>query len=346
MRNQNNLTDAEEKILPIGGQAVIEGVMMRSPDRVATAVRRQDGTVELKLQQFQSFIQRKKWLNIPLLRGAITLVEVMVLGIKHLNFSADMAMRDAQLQEEAELAKKNGKSKKPKKEKGMSTFSAFLTVTFALTIGLALFFAFPLFVTTRWFNIEKDAFAFNLVAGSIRIVIFLGYIYLISLMKDVKRLFQYHGAEHKTIYAFEKGLDLTVENARKQSRLHPRCGTSFLVMVMLIALLFFAVLDSFIIYYHGDINLIIRLLTHLPLVPLVGGIGYEAIKASAKNSHNPLVKLLISPGLALQRITTQEPDDSMLEVALISLLAALNRPYGHLLPVKEVPVDTTAQTFL
>ncbi|RMF59779.1 MAG: DUF1385 domain-containing protein [Calditrichaeota bacterium] len=316
--------------MPIGGQAVIEGVMMRSPERLATAVRRSDGSVELKIQEYQSLIQQKKWLNIPILRGAITLIEVMILGIKHLNFSADVAMKDAQ---EAEEAKNPGKKKKNKKQKdGMSTLSAFFSISIALIIGLALFFASPLILTTHLFNLEKDAFAFNLVAGFIRITFFLTYIYLISLMKDVKRLFQYHGAEHKTIYAFEKGLDLTVENARKQNRLHPRCGTSFLVMVLLASLLFFSVLDSLIMLWYGKINLFIRLITHLPLVPVVGGISYELIKASARKPDHPLVKLFIAPGLALQRITTQEPDDSMLEVAIIALKAARNEPYEYMLP--------------
>jgi uncharacterized protein YqhQ len=322
--------EQEEKIMPIGGQAVIEGVMMRSPERIATAVRRSNGNIELKLQDYQSLIQRQKWLNIPLLRGAITLIEVMILGIKHLNYSADVAMKDA---EEEENKKKKDKRKKvkDKKKSGMSTFSAIVTVTIALTIGLGLFFVFPLYATTQLFSIEKEAFAFNLVAGSIRIALFLGYIYLISMLKDVKRLFRYHGAEHKTIYAFESGEDVTVDNTRPYTTLHPRCGTSFLVMVMFISLIFFSILDSFIILYHGNITLFIRLATHLPLVPLVGGISYEAIKTSAKNVNNSIVKSLIAPGLALQRITTQEPDDDMLEVAIVALKAARGEAYEHLL---------------
>ena len=330
---QNNETP--EKIMPVGGQAVIEGVMMRSPERIATAVRKSNGEIELKIQEYQSLIQRKKWLNIPIVRGAITLIEVMILGIKHLNYSADVAMKDA---EEAEQAKKKEKrkKKKEKKAKGMSTLSAFVTVTFALVIGLSLFFVLPLYATTYLFSIEKDAFAFNLVAGMIRIALFLGYIYLISLLKDVKRLFRYHGAEHKTIYAFESGEEITVDVTRGYTTLHPRCGTSFLVMVMLISLVFFSFLDSFIILFHGNINLVIRLLTHLPLVPLVGGISYEAIKASAKNTNNPIVRALIAPGLALQRITTQEPDDQMLEVAIVALKAARGEEYGHLLNKEAV----------
>jgi uncharacterized protein YqhQ len=331
---QNN--EAPEKIMPIGGQAVIEGVMMRSPERIATAVRKSNGEIELKVQEYQSLIQRHKWLNIPIVRGAITLVEVMILGIKHLNYSADIAMKDAEEQEQSKNKDQRSKTKEKKKPKGMSTLSAITTVTLALVIGLSLFFVLPLYATTYLFNIEKDAFAFNLVAGTIRIAVFLGYIYLISLLKDVKRLFRYHGAEHKTIYDLESGEDITVDVTRGYTTLHPRCGTSFLVMVMLISLVFFSFLDSFIMLFHGNITLVIRLLTHLPLVPLVGGISYEAIKASAKNSHHPLVKALIAPGLALQRITTQEPDDSMLAVAIVALKAARGEEYEHLLNKEEV----------
>ena len=261
----------------------------------------------------------------------------MILGIKHLNYSADVAMKDAELQEQQKAAKEGQKKKKARRKKssGMSTLSAVTTVSVALLLGIALFFAFPLFATTKLFNIEREAFAFNLVAGSIRIALFVGYIWLISLMKDVKRLFRYHGAEHKTVYAFESGNPVTVENARGFTTLHPRCGTSFLVMVMLISLLFFSVLDSLVMLWYGKISLMIRLATHLPLVPIVGGLSYEAIKASAKKPDHPLVKILIAPGLWLQRITTQEPDDRMLEVAIIALKAALGEPYQDLLPESQ-----------
>ncbi len=312
-------SEAQEKILAIGGQAVIEGVMMRSPERLATAVRRTSGRIELKIQEYRSLFQRHRWLNIPVIRGAITLFEVMILGIQHLNFSADMAMQDAEAMEEAT---KPSKKRKKKKKRGLSTFSAVVSVSIALLVGLTLFFAFPLFATTHLFSIEREALAFNLVAGTIRIALFLGYLMLISFMKDIRRLFQYHGAEHKTIFAFEKGLDLTVANIRRQPRLHPRCGTSFLVMVMLVSLLFFALVDTAVMAATGRMSLWIRLGTHLPLVPIVAGLSYEAIKASARRPDHPLVRIFIAPGLALQRITTSEPDDSMIEVAIVALKAA------------------------
>jgi uncharacterized protein YqhQ len=315
----------EEEIMPIGGQAVIEGVMMRSPERLATAVRKPDGEIVLKIQEYKSIIQRKKWLNIPLIRGAITLIEVMILGIIHLNFSADVAI------EAEEAAKEGEKQNKTNEKKSSSMPRAIATVVFALGLGLALFFALPLWMTTHLFNIEKQALAFNLVAGSIRLAFFLVYIIAISFMEDVKRLFMYHGAEHKTVYTFENRKPLVVEEARKFTTLHPRCGTSFLVMVMLVSLLFFAFVDTLTLYFHGTINLWIRLGTHLPLVGLVGGISYEAIRLSARYAGNPLVKLLIAPGLALQRITTREPDDDMLEVAIVALKAARGEDVSDLL---------------
>ena len=317
----------EEKIMPIGGQAVIEGVMMRSPKRIATAIRRASGEIEIKSEEFVSLIQKKKYLNIPIIRGAITLIEVMIMGIKTLQWSADKAMEDEE--------DKSEKKKAKKKKSGMSTASAIFTVAIALAIGISMFFVLPLYLTTEIFNIEKQALSFNFIAGAIRILFFLLYVWGISQMKDVKRLFQYHGSEHKTVFAFEDRIFLSPENAQKYSTFHPRCGTSFLVIVMLISLLFFAFLDTLIIYVYGDINFLIRLVTHIPLIPLVGGLGYEAIKASAKYNHLKIVQYLIFPGLWLQRITTSQPDDSQLEVAIEALKAALGDDYKDELVLED-----------
>lgn len=323
--------------MPVGGQAVIEGVMMRSPKRLATAIRRSSGEIEIKTQEYESLIQRKKILNIPIIRGAVTLIEVMILGIKTLQWSADKAMEDI---EEEEI--KNGKKvKKKKKKEGMSNMSAVLTISFALLIGVGLFIGMPIYLTTEIFNIEREALLFNLVAGAIRISFFLIYVWGISFMKDVVTLFQYHGAEHKSIFAFESKVFLSPENAQKYTTFHPRCGTSFLVMVMIISLFFFAILDTFIIYFYGDINIFIRLLTHIPFVPIVGGIGYEAIKASAKRTDSPLVQFLIAPGLWLQRITTNTPDLDQLEVAIAALKAALGDDYKDELVLEESQTPET-----
>jgi uncharacterized protein YqhQ len=314
--------DIQEKIMPVGGQAVIEGVMMRSPKRIATAIRRASGEIEIKTQEFISLIERKKYLNIPVMRGAITLIEVMILGIKTLQWSADKAIEDAE-----EEDRRNGKKVKEKKKGGMSTASAAFSVAIALLIGISFFFVLPLYLTTEIFGIEKQAVLFNLVSGVIRIMFFLVYVWGISFMKDVKRLFEYHGSEHKTIFAFEDRVFLSPENAAKYTTFHPRCGTSFLVMVMLVSLVFFALLDSAVMYFYGDINLFIRILTHIPLIPFVGGLSYEAIRASARNANAPIVRLLIAPGLGLQRITTSEPDLKQLEVAIAALKAALGDDY-------------------
>ncbi|HID37946.1 MAG TPA: DUF1385 domain-containing protein [Calditrichaeota bacterium] len=315
--------NSEEKIMPVGGQAVIEGVMMRSPKRIATAVRRANGNIEIKVQEFESLISRKKILDIPVIRGAITLFEVMILGIKTLQWSADKAIED---EEQKDIAA-GKKVKRKKKREGMSTTSAVFSIGLALIIGIGMFFVLPLYLTTSVFNIEKQAFAFNLVAGSIRIFLFLAYIWGISFMKDVKRLFQYHGAEHKAVFAFEDKVQLSARNVQKYSTFHPRCGTSFLVIVMLISLIFFALVDTLVMLVHGHISLFIRLVTHLPLIPLVAGLSYEALKMSAKNIDHPLVRLLIMPGLALQRITTSQPDDQQAEVAIAALEAALGEDY-------------------
>ncbi len=322
--------EVEEKIMPVGGQAVIEGVMMRSPKRIATAVRRTSGEIEIKADEFISLVQRKKYLNIPVMRGAITLIEVMILGIKTLQWSADKAMED---QEEED--KKNGKKVKEKKKAGMTTTGAILTVSIALLIGIGLFFALPLFLTTEIFNIEKQALLFNLVSGGIRIVFFLLYVWGISFMKDVKRLFQYHGAEHKSIFAFEDKVFLSPANVQQYTTYHPRCGTSFIVIVMLVALVFFAFLDTLIISLTGSISLVTRLLTHLPLIPLVGGISYEVLKASAKHADSKIVRFFIAPGLGLQRITTSQPDDGQVEVAICALKAALGEEYKNELVEEE-----------
>lgn len=305
--------------MPVGGQAVIEGVMMRSPKRIATAIRRSNGDIEVKTDEFVSLINRKKFLNIPVVRGAITLIEVMILGIKTLQWSADKAMED--------LEQQNQEEKTDKQKPGMSNWGALATVSLALLIGILIFFVSPLYLTTAIFDIENQALLFNLTAGTIRILIFLLYVWSISFLKDVKRLFEYHGAEHKTIFAFENKLYLSPLNARRFTTFHPRCGTSFLMIVMLISIMFFAFLDYAIIYSYGKISFPIRLLTHLPLIPLIGGISYEALKASAKYSNSKFVKIFILPGLALQRITTSPPDDRQLEVAIHALRSALGEEY-------------------
>lgn len=312
--------------MQVGGQAVIEGVMMRSPDAVATVVRRKDGSMTTKKEQITPFIVRRPSWNKPVVRGFIALVEMMSIGIRTLNFSADIAMDDIE-EEERKKAEAKGKvyTSRQQKSKGKSALGTAMTLILAFGIALLLFFVTPLYAATALFDVEQHAFAFNLVSGGIRIGILLAYLYIISRLKDVQRLFQYHGAEHKAVFAFEHGLDLTVENTRSQSRFHPRCGTSFILQVALTAILCFAILDWLLIIALGELTFLIRIGTHIPLIPLVAGVSYEGLKLTARHSRSALGKTLVAPGLWLQRITTREPDDSQIEIALAALKAALNK---------------------
>lgn len=304
------------KPLQVGGQAVIEGVMMRAPGRIATAVRRASGEIVVKVKEYTSLAEKNSFFKLPILRGAVGLVEMMFIGIETLNFSGEVAFRDLE-------SGKNGEEEKPAKKDSASNVKLALTVLFSLAVGIAVFFVLPLLVTTKLFNVEQDAFGFNIIAGLIRLTILLGYLIAISLLKDVKRLFEYHGAEHKAVFTFESKGALTVDSAKTFTRFHPRCGTSFILIVMLVAMILFSLLDSLVILWLGKLSLPVRLMTHLPLIPIVGGVAYEFIRWSAKRSTTTLGKVLVAPGLWMQRITTQEPDASQLEVALVAIRCAL-----------------------
>ncbi len=305
--------------MAVGGQAVLEGVMMRAPGMVATAVRRANGSIEIKKESHRSLGERHPFFKMPVLRGAAGLVEMMVIGIRTLNFSAQAMMQD-----EENRTGVNGNGRTETSQTGSKeNLKLAATVAFALTIGISVFFITPLAATTFFFDVEQDPFSFNLIAGGIRVTFLLLYLAAISLLKDVKRLFEYHGAEHKAVFAFEKGEQLTAEAAARQSRFHPRCGTSFLLIVMCSAILLFSILDAFLLNWFGHITVLMRLATHLPLIPLVGGISYEFIRTSAKHSETTIGKLVVTPGLWLQKITTREPDASQLEVAIAALKAAL-----------------------
>lgn len=322
--------------MQIGGQAVIEGVMMRAPGSVATAVRRANGTIVVQKLTFHSLVERWKLKKIPILRGAIGLLDMMYLGIKTLNWSAEIAMLDL------ETAKQptNGEERRPKEQ---STLTLVITLVIALAIGITIFFVAPLYLTTHLFHLEQKAFEFNLVAGIIRIAFLLAYLAAISLMNDIKRLFQYHGAEHKSVFAFELNDELIPEAVQRHSRFHPRCGTSFVLIVMFVAILAFSVLDVLLISWFGELTLWLRLVTHLPFIPIVGGIAYEFIKFSARHSTTPWGRIIIAPGLWLQKLTTNEPDPSQIEVALVALKCALGLEDADryaLKSVAEQPLST------
>jgi len=330
------VTNSAEKIkfdpnkpLQVGGQAVIEGVMMRGPGRIATAVRRSNGEIIVKKSDYTSLAERNKIFKLPILRGAVGLIEMLFIGIETLNFSAEVAMQDIA---ETEEAKGNGRQKKIKDS--ASRVRLALTVIFSLVVGVAIFFVTPIFVTTRLFNVEQDAFWFNIIAGGIRLGILLLYLIGISMMKDVKRLFEYHGGEHKAVYTFESQGELTVGSAKAYTRFHPRCGTSFILIVMVVAILMFSIIDSLVMLWLGKLTLPIRLLTHLPLIPFVGGVSYEFIRWSAKKTATVIGSILVAPGLWLQRITTKEPDEKQIEVALVAIKCALGMEEE--IPVKYV----------
>lgn len=313
--------DASEP-MQVGGQAVIEGVMMRGRNAVATAVRRADGAIVVEHLPYQPLTRRYRWLNIPILRGAVGLLEMLFLGIKSLNFSADVALQDEELARQKKNEGGNSRNGKDRR-KNSSDFSIAASLIAALLVGVGLFFAAPLYLVTRFLAIEQTAFAFNLVTGLIRLTMLIAYIAAISAMKDIRRLFAYHGAEHKSVFAFELRADLVPDAVSVYSRFHPRCGTSFLLIVVAVAIVVFALLDAILIAIVGNISLPIRLVVHLPLIPVVAGAAYEVVKASARHTTSWWGRMLIAPGLWLQRLTTKEPDAPQIEVALVALKCAL-----------------------
>lgn len=300
----------------VGGQAVIEGVMMRAPGMVATAVRRPDGTIAIRKEPYLSLSERRKFFRLPVLRGAVGLIEMLIVGLRALNFSAEAALET----DRADLIKDGMPSRETRRGENLRLG---LTLAASLLAGAAIFFLAPLLITTAWFHVDQRPLAFNLIAGAIRLTLFLGYLLAISTMKDVRRLFEYHGAEHKVVFTFELGEILSVDSAARHTRFHPRCGTSFLLVVMLVAILLFGLLDTVLIRWLGALSLPIRIATHLPLIPILGGVSYEFIRISARKSGTFLGRLIVAPGLWLQKITTREPDGSELEVALEALRAAL-----------------------
>lgn len=299
----------------VGGQAVIEGVMIRSETHVATAVRKPDQTILVRTKPYKPLIKRYRFLNIPILRGFLALFEMLGIGIGSLNFSAEIAAQEA----DKEAGNKT-EGKKP------NAILMGLTMLIAMALAIGLFFFLPLWVASL-FGISKEAVLFNLVAGIIRLGLFVGYVWFISRFRDIGRIFQYHGAEHKSIYAWENKEDLLVENAAKYTTLHPRCGTSFIMFVAIAAILTFAIADSIFQWIAGaPPSLLTRFAVHFSLLPLVSGISYELLKLSAKKVDNGIVKIFIKPGLWLQLITTKEPSADQLEVALVAVRASLGMP--------------------
>ena len=288
--------------LAVGGQAVIEGVMMRDAHRTATAVRLPNGDIDVETRTVSSIRDRYLVLNLPLIRGSVIMVESLIIGMRALSFSAQAAGEEDEQMTKKEIA---------------------MTILFALVLASILFIVIPTGAAHLAAAYTDDPIVFNLIEGGIRLMVFLLYIWGISFMGGIRRVFQYHGAEHKTIHCYEAGEALTVENVQKFPRLHPRCGTNFLLIVMVVAIVFHV--------FFGWPDLWLRILSRLAILPVVAGVSYEIIRFAGR-SENHFVHLLITPGLWLQYLTTRPPADEMVEVAIESLKAVL--------PAEDIPVGS------
>ena len=285
----------------IGGQAVLEGVMMRSLTGYSVAVRQPNGEVAIKKDKLVSITAKYPFLKFPVLRGSVVLIQSLILGMRALNYSASVATENEAGEQE------------------MSSWAMASTMIVALAMGVGVFILAPLGITNlirHFFAPHMGNIAYNAIDGLLRAVFFFVYILSISFMDEIKRVFQYHGAEHKTVYTFEANEELTVENARTKSTLHPRCGTSFLMFVMAISILVFSLVPS-------TVPFVVKFGARVVLIPLIAGLAYEVIRFSARHLSNPVCRLLTRPGMLLQKITTKEPDDLQLAVAIIALKEAL-----------------------
>jgi uncharacterized protein YqhQ len=287
-----------EKRLQVGGQAVIEGVMMRSPSGIATAVRTQSGRIVVRTEPFVSLTRKSKFFGLPVIRGGVALIETFVVALKALAFSADESIT-----EDEEKKKKGG---------GVS-WQMVLAMIGAVVLGMTLFFYVPLLLTDL-FGI-KNGIAFNLVDGLFRLVIIFLYIYAVTRWKEMQRVFEYHGAEHKAIFTFEEGVEVTPENAMAHPRLHPRCSTSFLLIVVLVSIIVFT--------FTGRPDNIGQRVFRLAMIPLIGGLSYEVLKASGRPGFRKFFGFVFWPGIMMQKLTTREPSIDQVEVAIAALNASL-----------------------
>lgn len=295
----------------IGGQAVLEGIMMRNKDKYSVAVRKPDKTIEVKVDEYKGLTNGKKIISLPFIRGVFNFIDSMVLGIKTLAFSAEFYE-----EEEPEESKFDKAADKMFKEKAEDVVMG-ITIFVSVVIALGLFVVLPSIISDfikNQFNIISVSLL-SVIEGIIRISLFIIYILLISLMKDIRRTFMYHGAEHKCINCIENGMELNVENVMKSSRYHKRCGTSFIFMVMFISIIFF-------IFIRVD-NSILKVVVRLLLIPVIAGVSYEFIKLAGR-SESKVVDILSRPGMALQKITTSEPDKDMVEVAIAAVSAVFD----------------------
>lgn len=292
----------------VGGQAVIEGVMMQSKHKRAIAVRKSNGEIEIKKNKIKSWVSDKNIDKIPFVRGSFILIETMLEGVKSLNFASEFFLEE----EEEDAIDKF--FKKVFKDKANDMIMGF-TMIVALLLSVGMFIVIPTAIGGLFSKIISNRIILNLLEGIIRIAILFGYMFIISRNKDIQRVFQYHGAEHMSIYCYENDLELTVENARKFTRLHPRCGTNFLFIVMSTSIILFS--------FFGWPNPLVRIVMRIICIPIVAGISYEIIRFLGKY-NNKFTKIVAYPGMMLQNLTTQNPDDEQLEVAIAALKAVVD----------------------
>lgn len=291
----------------IGGQAIIEGVMMRGPGKIAIAVRKPDGEIEVKVEDSVSITKKHRLLGLPIIRGAIALVESLVIGVKALTYSASFF-------EEPEQEDKFDKFLKDKFGDKTDDVVIGFSMIMSFVLAMSLFFVLPTFAASIIKKITMNSILINLMEGALRIIIFFFYILFISKMKEIQRVFEYHGAEHKTIFCYEAELPLEPANAMKFDTLHPRCGTNFLLIVMVISIIIFS--------FFGWPNLLMRILSRVILLPLVAGVSYEILRWFGR-SESAFARVMMFPGLMLQRLTTRTPDEAQIEVAMAALKAVL-----------------------
>ncbi|UCG77238.1 MAG: DUF1385 domain-containing protein [Nitrospirota bacterium] len=278
----------------IGGQAVIEGVMMKSHGGWTVAVRDPKGEIHIKRQPMDA---RRGFMKLPFIRGVVALLDALVIGVKAIDFSASKAY----IEED---------------EKPLTPLAMGLTILSAFGLAVAIFILLPLYLTKLIPGTADSSLWFNMIDGVIRVAFFILYVFLIGLWKDMARIFEYHGAEHKAIHAYEEGLELEVGSVRAFSPHHPRCGTSFLFIVMILSIFIFSLIPH-------SWGFVMKFLSRIVLIPVIAGVSYETLKLSSKMKDNPFVNIMIQPGLLLQRLTTREPDESQIEVAIVALKEAV-----------------------
>lgn len=299
----------------IGGQAVMEGVMMKNQEKYAVAVRKPTQDIVVEVSEYGGLIQNKKIRNMPVLRGVFSFIESLVLGMRTLTFSASFFEEEDSKKDRQEKLTQDEQETKQKREKKREDLMMGGTVAVSIVLAVGIFMILPYYISTFFQHVTDSQLLIALLEGVLRLSIFIGYVGLISLMPDIRRVYMYHGAEHKCINCIEHGLDLTVENVRKSSKQHKRCGTSFLLIVMIISIFFF----MFIRVDSGILKLLLRLV----LIPVIAGVSYEFIRVAGR-SDNVIVNALSRPGLWLQKLTTREPDDSMIEVGIASVEAVFD----------------------